>query len=196
MNKTCYRFAGMTRPQLTPDAFVPLRKIGMNRKAVACFLALLACVSSARGQETRTFPEAQCTYTLPGPDWEFLDPKLLTVDMGAGTNLVLTRAEKGGGFLLRSVPDRVLPMTPGHRDELVKDLGLLLLGRLLVALTQRPEHLRSRLPADRVVHRVPPEVGNILLRQQHVFSNRIVESMRWGRLIVADHDDGSQIGHP
>jgi hypothetical protein len=87
----------------------------MNRKAVACCLALFGCVSSARGQETRTFPEAQCTYTLPGPDWEFLDPKLLTVDMGAGTNLVLARAEKGGGFLLRSVPlapgEKVTPRT-------------------------------------------------------------------------------------
>jgi hypothetical protein len=40
----------------------------------------------------------------------FLDPKLLTVDMGEGTNLVLANTEAGRGFHLRSVP-----LAPGER---------------------------------------------------------------------------------
>ena len=55
----------------------------------------------------------------------------------------------------------------------------------LVALAQGCEQFRSRLLADRVVHRVPPKVGNIRLRQRYAFGNKTGESMREGRIIVA-----------
>jgi hypothetical protein len=46
-------------------------------------------------------------------------------------------------------------MTVGHGNELVKDLGLVLLGREPVALAQSCEEFRSGLLADRVVQGVP-----------------------------------------
>ena len=53
--------------------------------------------------------------------------------------------------------DGVLAMAAGHGDELVEDLALILLGGLLIALTQRLEEFALRLLADLVVHRLPPE---------------------------------------
>jgi hypothetical protein len=95
--------------QQLPASPVPM-EMAMSRNAVACCLVLLVSFSSAAGEETRTFPDARCTYTLPGPDWEFLDPKLLTVDMGKGDNLVLARTQKGRGFHLRT-----MPLAPGEK---------------------------------------------------------------------------------
>ncbi len=78
-------------------------------------------------------------------------------------------------------------MTPSHGYELVQDFGLLLLGGVLIALVQRSENFVFRKLADRLVHRVPPEFGNIHLRQRYDFGSKINESMRWGFLIVAIH---------
>src|SRR6266852_959165 len=78
-------------------------------------------------------------------------------------------------------------MTPGHCYELVQDLALLLLGGLLVAPAERSENFVLRNLADRVLHRVPPDVGNNPLRQRYAFGNKINESMRWGKIIDALH---------
>jgi hypothetical protein len=61
--------------------------------------------------------------------------------------------------------DGMLAMTPGHRYKLVQDFGLLLPGGLSVAFAQHLKNFALRRLADRL-HRVPPEVGNMPLRQR------------------------------
>ena len=81
--------------------------------------------------------------------------------------------------------DGMLAMAASHSDELVEDLGLVVLGGLLVTLTQQFEQLAPGLLADLLVcHCVPPMFGNILLRQRSAFGNQIDESMRPGIIVV------------
>lgn len=72
----------------------------MNRAIVGGFLALLVLVPSVHAQQTKTFDEAKCTYTLPGEDWDWLDPQL--VPSPSGKTLALARNQKGIAFTLRS----------------------------------------------------------------------------------------------
>ncbi len=97
--------------------------------------------------------------SLPADDEGFADRLIISPPGNGGCG---RRCEVGSS----GQPNRVLAMTAGHGDELVQDFGLLRLGGLLVALAQGFEEFGSCRLADCVVHRVPPEVGNIPLRQR------------------------------
>ena len=58
------------------------------------------------------------------------------------------------------------------------------LRRLFLTLAQSTQHFSLRFLTDLGIHRLPPEVGNILLRQRPVFGNQNRESMRRGNVIV------------
>ena len=81
----------------------------------------------------------------------------------------------------------MLAMTVGESHEFIQDSGVLELRCHLIAFTESFEHLVVRVLADLAEHAAPPEVGNILVRQQFILGNRIGESMRAGFLNVADH---------
>lgn len=70
----------------------------MSQKSLLCVSLFLASAACAAGQETRTFAEAHCKYTLPGPDWEWLDPQLVRKTIGK--NLALAKNPQGLGFFL------------------------------------------------------------------------------------------------
>jgi hypothetical protein len=72
----------------------------MNSRA-ACFLVLLGAAGPAAGQ-TRTVFEGRCSYTKPGPEWEWLDPKLAPA--GEGKAIALLRHPSGRTFTLRYRP--------------------------------------------------------------------------------------------
>jgi hypothetical protein len=76
-------------------------------------------------------------------------------------------------------------MTAGHRDELVQSLALLLLGDSQVTLAKNSEKFRRRLLAYFVLHRLPPELRDIPLRQRYAFGHKTDESTRTILLIVA-----------
>ena len=72
----------------------------------------------------------------------------------------------------------MLAMTAGDVDEFIENLGFVDLRCDSIAFTERFEEFAPRLLADLGAHPAPPEVGNILVRQQAIFGNRISESMR------------------
>jgi hypothetical protein len=60
-------------------------------------LALAFAASAASAQNTRTFPEAQCSYTLPGNDWEWLDSlNSQLVQKGTGHQSIVFAGTKKG----------------------------------------------------------------------------------------------------
>jgi len=46
------------------------------RSWAKCLPMLFVVVSMAAAQETKALPDEECSYTLPGRDWEWLDPNL------------------------------------------------------------------------------------------------------------------------
>jgi hypothetical protein len=71
----------------------------MHHAAIGCFAVFFGVVSPAMAQATKTFPEAECSYTLPGEGWEWLDPQL--VQGPGGQTLALAKNQKGIVFTLR-----------------------------------------------------------------------------------------------
>src|ERR1700722_568835 len=71
-------------------------------RSVIGLLVVWSLASSAEAQETRTFPDAQCTYTLPDKTWEWLDPQLAPKVIGKC--LLLTRNQNGLVALLSFTP--------------------------------------------------------------------------------------------
>jgi hypothetical protein len=63
---------------------------------------------SVEAQQTRTFSEDHCKYTLPANDWEWLDPKLAPVS-GMKT-LAFVKNQTGVAFILR-----VETLKPGEK---------------------------------------------------------------------------------
>jgi hypothetical protein len=82
----------------------------MNRLAPCCLAVLLATASPAAAQRTRTFPDAQCSYTLPGADWEWLNPGALP-HLG-GKNIAFARNRSGMSFVLM-----FLRLEPGEKVQ-------------------------------------------------------------------------------
>jgi hypothetical protein len=80
----------------------PFVEIPVNQKALVCCLLLICPVSSAVAQNTKTYSEAQCKYTLPGPEWEWLDPQL--APQADAKCLALAKNQDGVGFTLRFQP--------------------------------------------------------------------------------------------
>src|SRR5262245_56089176 len=68
-------------------------------QAFWCSVALCGAASAAGAQETRTFPEAECSYTLPGKDWQWLDPS--TVQKPGGETIVFVHNPNGLRFTIR-----------------------------------------------------------------------------------------------
>jgi hypothetical protein len=80
-------------------------EIALNSKAVCCFLAFAWATSSVAAQDTRTFPEAQCSYKLPGNDWEWLDSLNAQVaQKGMGQSIVFAGTKKGVVINIRFDP--------------------------------------------------------------------------------------------
>src|SRR5262249_37014470 len=71
-------------------------------------------------------------------------------------------------------PGGVLAGAASHGDKPVEDLGLLRLGGRLGALAPGLHEVGSRLPADGGGHGVPPEGGNIRLRQRYACGTTLV----------------------
>jgi hypothetical protein len=75
----------------------------MTRPAVAvCMLLVLAAGGPAAAQ-TRSFFDAQCSYTRPGVEWEWVDTKAVQAGESART-LVVARNPSGLTFTLRYRP--------------------------------------------------------------------------------------------
>jgi hypothetical protein len=66
---------------------------------ISCCAIILFGFAIPAAAETRTFPEAECAYTLPNKDWEWLDPQLR--ELNWGKTLVFARNQKGVLFTLR-----------------------------------------------------------------------------------------------
>jgi hypothetical protein len=64
-----------------------------------CWLILCWIAGVAAGQETRTFPEAECSYTPPGKGWEWLDTGLMQ-GLG-GKSVVAVQNADGLRFVVR-----------------------------------------------------------------------------------------------
>jgi hypothetical protein len=77
----------------------------MNPRAT-CLLALVVAASPAAGQ-TKSFFEAECWYTAPGPEWEWLDPN--AAPAGPGKALAHLRRPDGRTFTLRYWPRALRP---------------------------------------------------------------------------------------
>ncbi len=77
-------------------------------------------------------------------------------------------------------------MTAADVDELIKDLGFLILRRAVVPLSQRLEEFVPSSFADRDTDTAPPDNGKILVRQRSILGKKNDESMRWGILIVVN----------
>jgi len=60
----------------------------------AVWFILLASVSTAVSQDTRVFPDFDCSYTLPGSDWKWLNPDQVPV---VGKVIVFAKNRKGLG---------------------------------------------------------------------------------------------------
>jgi hypothetical protein len=56
---------------------------------VAGLMVVCAVAVPAAGQSTRVFPDAQCSYTLPGKDWVWLAPKTDEVALAQSTTGLL-----------------------------------------------------------------------------------------------------------
>lgn len=61
--------------------------------------------------------------------------------------------------------DGVLAVAASDGDELIKDLALVMLGGLLITLTQQLKQFALALLADLFRHRMPPVFGNLPVRQ-------------------------------
>jgi hypothetical protein len=72
----------------------------MKQRALLSLLLVLFLGTEIPAQQTKTFPEADCSFTLPGDDWEWLDPKTIPDSGGKITVLVLARNRKGLAFTL------------------------------------------------------------------------------------------------
>jgi len=66
---------------------------------VACSVLVVLAFGVPAAADTRTFPEAECAYTLPNKDWEWLDPQQREVNWGK--TLVFARNQRGVLFTLR-----------------------------------------------------------------------------------------------
>jgi hypothetical protein len=69
----------------------------MKGATVAGLLVLFGLASPAAGQSSRVFPDAQCSFTLPGKDWVWLDPK-------AGDDIFFAQSAAGLIFNVRVTP--------------------------------------------------------------------------------------------
>ncbi len=83
-------------------------------------------------------------------------------------------------------PNPMLAVLSVHGNELVENPGFSLFRGIMIAGPQSFEELLSRVRADSFVHRLPPDFGNNLMRQQPTLGNINDESMRPGNLMVAD----------
>ncbi len=112
-----------------PFSRFPFRpmEILVNRKEVCWFLVFLGIVSPTVAQETRTFPEAQCSYTLPGEGWKWLDPQL--VQMPGGKTIAIAKNQKGIAFTLRFDHLKANEKPNSHSYESFES-GLLKSGRM------------------------------------------------------------------
>ena len=86
----------------------------MIRKAAYSFIALVGLGITAAA-ETRTFPDAECAYTLPNSDWEWLDPSLRQFDWGK--TLVFARNQRGVLFTLQVRSLTPLDVLTSHSYE-------------------------------------------------------------------------------
>jgi hypothetical protein len=77
-------------------------EIAVHQKSLLCFLLFFGAGFSAEAGETKTYPEAQCQYTLPTDDWEWLDAQL--APKADAKSIVLVKNQNGMGFNLRYQP--------------------------------------------------------------------------------------------
>jgi hypothetical protein len=84
-----------------------------------------------------------------------------------------------GGVAKQS--DGMLAMATGYGHELVEDLRSLGLGGSRVTLAQGAEEFGPRCLAHGGWHRVPPRVGNILLRQRAAVRSHRLEATTHSR---------------
>jgi len=86
----------------------------MNARFLICFLPLLVHANPAAA-DTRSFPDAECAYTLPNKDWEWLDPSLRQLDWGK--TLVFAGSQRGVLFTLRVRSLTPLDVLSSHSCE-------------------------------------------------------------------------------
>jgi hypothetical protein len=123
----------------------------MSHRAICCFLTFFVTAVSAKAQETRSFPEAECSYTLPGNDWEWLDPKL--VQLPGGKTIAFARNKKGLAFTLRYDPLKANEKPKSNSYESF-EFGLLSSGRIQ---KQSSKHLSFKGIASYQIDAKTPE---------------------------------------
>ncbi len=107
----------------------------MKLKWIYCSLAFCGVISCANAGDganvemTKEFPEAQCSYTLPGDDWKWADPAILQQHFADATTLAV--AFKPTGLF---VALRFNPLKPGEKTDPKRlegfETGLLQSGRM------------------------------------------------------------------
>jgi hypothetical protein len=73
-----------------------MRKNVVSPKVICCAIVLCGIATTAHAQETKTFSEAECSYTLPEKEWIWADPK--KVGDGKADVLVFAGTKSGFGF--------------------------------------------------------------------------------------------------
>jgi len=126
----------------------------MKLKGIYCALVFCGFISSTNAQDaanaevTKMFPEAQCSYTLPGDDWKWADPAILQQHFADATTLAVAFKPTGLFVALRFNPPKPGEKTDSRRLEGF-EAGLLQSGRM----TKRREgkHLSFKgLPAYQI----------------------------------------------
>jgi hypothetical protein len=107
----------------------------MKLNVIYCALFLCGFISTLNADEpaavemTKTFTDAQCSYTLPSEDWKWADPKNLQQQFTDATTVAA--AFKTTGLI---VTIRFNPLKPGQRTDSKSlesfEMGLLQSGRM------------------------------------------------------------------
>jgi hypothetical protein len=98
----------------------------MKPVTLGCCLALVGAASSASAQSKRIFPDAKCSYTLPGPGWEWVDVR--GARFPGGDTLAQVRGPAGLVFTLQTDPLR--GGTPDRRSYQSFKAGLTSTGQV------------------------------------------------------------------
>jgi hypothetical protein len=77
-------------------------------------------------------------------------------------------------------------MIAAQHHELIQNFSLLPFGRNLVPFLKNFNYLCPGIATDLFSHIVPPDFGNIPMRQRRGLGNKKRESRRTGKIIVAE----------
>ena len=84
----------------------------MKARTMLSMISLLCMGAAAGAQETKTFPEASCSYTLSDKSWKWVDPEIIPAQVGVGKLLVFA-TDRNGVFVKVSFD----PLKPGYQPN-------------------------------------------------------------------------------